>query len=295
MLLVYWALGKVLYYISLLFNLRHKRKASKIKELGKIHLIYRISDAGYKKVKPDYINNKNCLINALTHFAPEAIDWTIICDNCSKATMDMIYEAAHHFHLRDEQIKTVSEGDGAKTFRIALNIALNYESNDIVYFLENDYIHRSGSADALKRAFMKFPDAKFVSLYDHFDKYEDDYFWSIINLRSKVYFDGANHWRSTNSTTMTFAARVSTLKKYKRIFLRYTNSAPPRDNLMFLNLDLELANTMLFVPIPSFSTHGETKYLAPVIDWREENCSTLNEYEQKTGNKNLYGNSHTKI
>lgn len=280
MMYFYLVLGKILAYISFLFNIKVKRKTTKIKKPGKIHLIYRISDAGYKKEKPDYINNKNCLINALTHFAPEEIDWTIICDNCSKDTMDIIYEAACIFHLRDEQIKIVSEGNGAATFRIALNIALNYESNDIVYFLENDYLHRSGSADALKRAFAKFRDAKFVTLYDHPDKYDKDYCWSIINLKSKIYFDGINHWRSANSTTMTFATRVSTLKKYKRIFLRYTKKTHPRDYLIFLNL----TNAKLFTPIPSFSTHGETKYLAPVIDWQEENRSTLNEYEQKIGN-----------
>ncbi len=273
----YLVLGKIIEYISLLFNMTVKKKTSKIRKIGNIHLIYRISDAGYKKEKPDYINNKNCLINALTRFSPDEIDWTIICDNCSENTMDMIYEVARTFRLRDEQIKKVSEGNGAATFRIAFNIALNYDRDDIVYFLENDYLHRSGSVEALKRAFTKFPDADFVALYDHADKYQSDYFWSIINLKSKICFDGETHWRSANSTTMTFAARISTLKKYKRVFLRHTKTAPPRDYLIFLNM----TNARLFTPIPSFSTHGETKYLAPVIDWQEENRLTLNEYEQK--------------
>ena len=33
-------------------------------------IIYRISDAGYNKVKPDYITNENCLKNALLMFPP---------------------------------------------------------------------------------------------------------------------------------------------------------------------------------------------------------------------------------
>jgi len=44
-------------------------------------VIYRISDAGYRKVKPDYINNEKCLANAVQTFT-EA-DWLILADNTS--------------------------------------------------------------------------------------------------------------------------------------------------------------------------------------------------------------------
>jgi hypothetical protein len=57
----------------------------------KMHLLYRISDAGYPKVKPKYINNENCLANAIKAFPPSKVDWHIICDNCCKETMDMIF------------------------------------------------------------------------------------------------------------------------------------------------------------------------------------------------------------
>ena len=33
-----------------------------------MRIIYRISDAGYNKVKPEYINNENCLANATKEF-----------------------------------------------------------------------------------------------------------------------------------------------------------------------------------------------------------------------------------
>ena len=33
-----------------------------------MYIIYRISDCGYNKVKPSYINNKICLQNALKQF-----------------------------------------------------------------------------------------------------------------------------------------------------------------------------------------------------------------------------------
>ena len=53
-------------------------------------IIYRISDAGYNKVKPEYINNENCLRNALQVFPWTQYDWSIIADNISENTNDMI-------------------------------------------------------------------------------------------------------------------------------------------------------------------------------------------------------------
>jgi hypothetical protein len=51
-------------------------------------IIYRISDAGYNKVKPKYINNENCLKNAIEVF--KDADWLVIADNVSKETDNMI-------------------------------------------------------------------------------------------------------------------------------------------------------------------------------------------------------------
>ena len=42
-------------------------------------IIYRISDTGYNKIKPDYINNENCLNNALFTF--NKATWWVIADN----------------------------------------------------------------------------------------------------------------------------------------------------------------------------------------------------------------------
>ncbi len=46
-------------------------------------IYYRISDAGYNKVKPDYVTNENCLKNALKVFPLTKCDWSIIADNIS--------------------------------------------------------------------------------------------------------------------------------------------------------------------------------------------------------------------
>ena len=53
-----------------------------------MRIIYRISDAGYKKEKPDYINNENCLKNATEIFKDAS--WLVIADNVSEPTKKMI-------------------------------------------------------------------------------------------------------------------------------------------------------------------------------------------------------------
>ena len=47
-------------------------------------VIYRISDTGYPKEKPDYINNENCFLNALRTF--NKASWLVIADNVGEKT-----------------------------------------------------------------------------------------------------------------------------------------------------------------------------------------------------------------
>ena len=73
------------------------------------------------------------------------------------------------------------------------------------------------------------------------------------------------HWKLTNSTTMTFAARVSTLKADEAILREFTSGTHPNDFQMFLALREKQHG--LITPIPGYSTHGETAWLTPLIDW----------------------------
>jgi hypothetical protein len=64
---------------------------------------------------------------------------------------------------------------------------------------------------------------------------------------------------------MTFAAKVSTLKRTEHILRKHTSGTYPQDFKMFI--ELREQNELLITPIPGYSTHGETKYLSPLIDW----------------------------
>jgi FkbM family methyltransferase len=232
-----------------------------------VHIIYRTSDAGYNKVKPNYVNNANCLKNAINTFPTNKFNWHIIADNTSESTNNEISTIAQNVPT-----DYVSVGHGAGTFNLALDYALSLNDDDIVYFLENDYIHRDGSYQALISA-MAYLRPAFVSLYDHPDKYMDPSVGGNMYCEggaeeTRVYLANNIHWKITNSTTMTFAATVATLKRVEPILRKWTNTSHPHDFEMFI--ELRESGEILITPIPGYSTHGETQWLSPSIDWSKQ-------------------------
>jgi hypothetical protein len=226
-------------------------------------IIYRISDAGYSKVKPAYIHNSACLKNFCNVFFEHIHDIVVIADNCSEDTMNIIRR-----YIDPIAIEQVSVGHGAGTFNLALNKALKLHDDEIVYFVENDYLHLPGSPTILNEGFGL--GASFVSLYDHPDKYigpdqGGNPYCDGGAEDTRVYLTKSTHWKITNSTTMTFASKVSTLKRTESILRKWTNGTHPNDFQMFL--ELRENNELLITPIPGYSTHGETAYLSPLTDW----------------------------
>ena len=197
-----------------------------------IRVIYRLSDAGYKKEKPKYIDNKLCLENASKVFGQENI--SVICDNCSTKTLviaEMNTECS-------KCVKQVSIGHGAGTFNLALDQVINL--------------------------------ASFVALYDHPDKYLDprkggNPYCEGGAEDTRVYLTESCHWKITNSTTMTFAAKVSTLKRVEPILRKWTSETHPNDFQMFM--ELRKQGELLVTPIPGYATHGESAWLSPLTDW----------------------------
>lgn len=229
----------------------------------KMKIIYRISDIGYNKVKPNYINNEACLANAVETFGKE--NFIVIADNVSKDTYSMICK-----YVKESQIKKVYEGNGAKTFNIALDIALEETNDTLIYFLENDYLHLYNSLKILEEGFTLGAD--FVSLYDHPDKYLDpsqggNPYCEGRAEDTRVYLTNSCHWKITNSTTMTFASKVNTLKEVEPILRKHTSSSHPDDFKIFL--ELRQNNKLLVTPLPGCSTHGETAWLTPLTNWSQ--------------------------
>lgn len=224
-------------------------------------IIYRISDSGYAKVKPEYITNENCLRNFCNVFYDYLYDITVIADGCSDATMDMITR-----YIDPANIYRTSLGSGAQSFNAALDIALKWSDTETVYFVENDYVHLHKSPQVIEEGLAL--GAHYVTLYLHPDKFiapsnggnpEVD---SDGGYPTKIYRGATELFAAFNSTTMTFAAKVATLRQDEETIRSYTTGTYPNDFAMFLALRSK--GRALLCPLNTYSTHGETAWLAPL-------------------------------
>lgn len=228
-------------------------------------IYYRISDVGYKKIKPDFVNNENCLKNFVSVFNKYITDIYIIADNICAATNAMVQK-----YIDTNNIINVNVGHGAGTFNIALDYAIKQADEEIVYFVENDYIHIHNSPEIIYEGLsLGFP---YVTLYDHPDKYIDpslggNPFCVGGAEDTKVYLTSSCHWKITNSTTMTFATKSKFLKRDETTLRKWTSGTYPDDFKMFL--ELGQSDKKVISSIPGYCTHGESKWLSPLINWRK--------------------------
>ena len=231
-----------------------------------INVFYRLSDGGYAKEKPDYVNNENCLVNFLSIFKNEKIH--IIADNVSDDTWEWLNGIeTTDVYSNPFAIERTQLGSGAQSFNYVLNKSLDLDDDSVVYFVEDDYLHRENSDKVLIEGIKLGAD--YITLYDHPDKFIDGInpYISDGGEETKVFLTKSCHWKLTNSTTMTFASKVSVLKDDEDIIRRWTTGTHPNDFEMFI--DLRKKGKSLISPIPGYSTHGETRFLSPLINWEK--------------------------
>lgn len=248
------------YVLSSSANRIRKRKE---RSIGKVVVFYRICEKGYPKDKPAYITKENCLRNAIIEFPKTECEWHVIADNVSDDTYYMIMK-----YLPADNVERVSVGHGAGTFRMVYEKALKYNDNDLIYFLEDDYLHMPNSLECLMSV-AKQNYADYITLYDHPDKYgfkNQNPYVKDGGEKTKVFLTNNHHWKLTDSTTMTVAAFVDVLKRDKATWWRWTETKHPYDFQIFVDLRY-FSKARLISPIPSLSTHGEVAMLAPLINW----------------------------
>lgn len=237
----------------------------KERNIGKVVVFYRICDHGYPKDKPVYITKENCLRNAVKEFPTAKCEWHVIADNVCDDTYNMIVK-----YVPADNVERVSVGHGAGTFRMVYEKALGYNDNDLIYFLEDDYLHLPNSLECLISV-AKQNYADYITLYDHPDKYgfqDQNPFVKDGGEKTKVFLTDNHHWKLTDSTTMTMAAFVDVLKRDQVTWWRWTETKHPYDFQIFVDLRC-FSKARLVSPIPSLSTHGEVVMLAPLINWED--------------------------
>ena len=129
--------------------------------------------------------------------------------------------------------------------------------NDFIYFCEDDYIHTSLSAGTIIQGLGHFD---YATLYDHPDKYRafDGPLNPYVKLRrysecTELIQVDDKFWRTTNSTTMTFAVKGSVLVEDSRIWQLTETSHRDVDFSVFCALTrqplLKRSSTLREIPL----------------------------------------------
>lgn len=184
-----------------------------------------------------------------------------------------------------------------QTFSRQIEILLNQDYAEAVYFAEDDYFYLPAQFEAMLHFMRDNPDADFISPY-----YHPDYYSLPLHSGPQVTREHENrNWRTAASTCLTFLTTKPLLAKTKRIFQTYALGNP--DVCLWLSLTKEAVlspdiiwrcfrarialggivalswlygwpqilagqRRKLWFPNPSIATHMEQRFLAPGIDWK---------------------------
>ncbi|MBS0648171.1 MAG: hypothetical protein JSS10_02975 [Verrucomicrobia bacterium] len=232
------------------------------KKKPKIELFVRhcnFSEVSQHKNRIEGFSRQKCFENLVATLDPKRVKATFLLDTFHPTENK-------HFLLQQTDFSVIEIHEGTETgsfLRLLDHVtSLNLDPETIVYFLEDDYLHREGWVDILLEGF-SIPEASYVTLYDHRDKY---FLPLYKDLTSKIFHTSSCHWRTTPSTTNTYAMKYRTLLQHLPVHRQFSLGRKiSADHEKFLELGRQGAT--LISPIPGWSTHIELNLTSPCIDW----------------------------
>ena len=238
----------------------------------KVHVFLRAcyySQASAHKKRLQGFSHQRCFRNLTQTLDSKKASLTILLDTAYR-------ENERHYVLLQKSFPVIeiSEGTEAGSFLRLLDYVetLSLDEEAILYFVEDDYLHRPLWVDALLEGF-SLPGISYITLYDHRDKY----LLSLYPfLTAWLFQTSLTHWRTTPSTTNTYAMRCKTLKEHMQIHRAFSlNRKITADHEKFCAL--AETGALLISPIPGWSTHMDCEFLSPCIDWKKEMEEKLSE------------------
>ena len=234
-----------------------------------IHIFQRhcnTSTNSVDKIRPEWFTRELCFRNLSSTIIGKEVKLTILFDGKP--------DKEHFLNDYDAKIVSMDGGSDGHSFLNAVNYVdkLNLKDDDVIYFLEDDYLHTPNWVEIMNEGFEQI-NADYITLYDHKDKY---FLPAYQTLQSKIIASKSIHWRTTPSTTNTYACKFKTFKKHIDIHREYCDLEKgfTRDHDKFVRLWNEQSN--LISCIPGCSTHVETPYLSPCVNWEDVLYHTLN-------------------
>lgn len=237
----------------------------------KVHFVYRTVAAENRKGRPPWYTKAVCLasfLEAVSAMQQPAASLLVVCDSpeLPEGCEDVL---GAYGHLTPKVEHTAGLGNGG-TYLKALETLACLDGREYFYLSEDDYLYRSTAFQQFVDAASSLPEADYLALYDHPDRYhrEDD---RVIFARRPVAVTNSAHWRMVESTCSTFGGRLAALKADAWLHRYYFSQGTyVRDRRLWRALQSPLRGRnrrRVYSVVPSQASHQETEVLAPLVDW----------------------------
>ncbi|SDH61649.1 hypothetical protein [Propionivibrio dicarboxylicus] len=212
------------------------------------------------KSRPEGFSHLKCLINLIDTISESRNRNRVKVFIFYNGTQEQLLEDGISKFLEncsvDVTVKIVDATSAVESVLAMFDAINSVVSNDddIVYVLENDYLHAHGWVDEvfeLSNSKIKFD---YISLYDHPDRYKmpNNY------KKSTIFVTNTRHWVSAPSTCGTFLFKKSVFNRdFKYLY------STKNDHQMFKRLTVKLKRVLL-TPIPGLAVHCMSEHLDPV-------------------------------
>ena len=225
----------------------------------KIHIFYRHYniEGNDNKGRPQWFNYEKCFVNLLNTIKGKNVDLHLIMDGNIETNFIKKYKDRYILH-------TIEAKNDQSSFNQTWGIVkgLPIGEKDLIYFLENDYLHVDDWVEKVLNIFQRYEGLNYVSLYDHIDKYFAPMYEDLV---SKIIVSDNHHWRTTTSTCGSF---IVNKKIFEEDYNEHTTISG--DHNKFIHLT-QTKNRFILTPIPGLSTHCMEFLLSPTIDWEKIN------------------------
>ncbi len=213
------------------------------------------------RVRPSWFNKIKVFENFKNTLNPDLINYTIVYD-------EFYGSIDNTFLAKEKNVEIINCGSECDSFLQTLDIiqSRNFEDEQIVYLLEDDYLHRPGWCDIMLEGFeIK---SHYLTLYD-FD------FFITKGYLCEIFTTPSSHWRAVPATTQSFACKYKTLIEDFEIQQKYSiNGVKEQKGFDFSKdydkfWELQKQERYLISPMPGWSTHCDANHISPIIDWKK--------------------------
>lgn len=228
------------------------------------------------RTRPQWFNKIKVFENFKNTLNPDLVNYTIVYD-------EFYGSIDKTFLSQEKNVEVIKCGSESDSFLSTLDIiqSKNLDDDTIVYFLEDDYLHRPGWGEVILEGFALNP--SYLTLYD-FD------FFIAKGYLSEIFTTPSSHWRAVPATTNTFACKYKTLLEDLDIHQKYSILGIKEEEGFHFSKDydkfweLQKQKKYVISPMPGWSTHCDANHISPMIDWEK----VMNEtYFQNQQDKSL--------